>query len=54
VRGTLGGGAQVVTVLLAVFSFGGFFIVPLYALIQSRSEPSHRSTALASLPATIF
>ncbi len=27
--------------------FGGFFIVPLYALIQSRSEPSHRSRVIA-------
>jgi 1-acyl-sn-glycerol-3-phosphate acyltransferase len=31
--------------LLAVF--GGFFIVPLYALIQSRSDPSHRSRIIA-------
>jgi len=27
--------------------FGGFYIVPLYALIQQRSEPSHRSRAIA-------
>lgn len=27
--------------------FGGFFIVPLYALIQTRSEPSHRSRIIA-------
>jgi 1-acyl-sn-glycerol-3-phosphate acyltransferase len=27
--------------------FGGFYIVPLYALIQLRSEPSHRSRVIA-------
>jgi hypothetical protein len=27
--------------------FGGFYIVPLYALIQMRSEPSHRSRIIA-------
>ncbi len=27
--------------------FGGFYIVPLYALIQSRSEPQHRSRIIA-------
>ena len=27
--------------------FGGFYIVPLYALIQSRSAPSHRSRIIA-------
>ena len=33
-------------VLLGVF--GGFFTVPLYALIQLRSEPSHRSRIIAA------
>lgn len=33
--------------LLLIGVFGGFFIVPLYALIQSRSEPSHRSRIIA-------
>jgi len=33
-------------VLLGVF--GGFYIVPLYALIQTRSEPSHRSRMIAA------
>ncbi|MGH8729004.1 MAG: MFS transporter [Burkholderiales bacterium] len=28
--------------------FGGFYIVPLYALIQTRSEPSHLSRVIAS------
>ena len=32
--------------LMAVFS--GFFIVPLFALIQTRSEPSHRSRVIAA------
>jgi 1-acyl-sn-glycerol-3-phosphate acyltransferase len=27
--------------------FGGFYIVPLYALVQSRSEPAHRSRVIA-------
>jgi 1-acyl-sn-glycerol-3-phosphate acyltransferase len=29
-------------------AFGGFYIVPLYALIQVRSEPSHRSRFIAA------
>ena len=33
--------------LLFVGMFGGFYIVPLYALIQSRSEPTHRSRIIA-------
>jgi 1-acyl-sn-glycerol-3-phosphate acyltransferase len=33
--------------LLLVGMFGGFYIVPLYALIQSRSEPTHRSRIIA-------
>ncbi|MBS0512192.1 MAG: MFS transporter [Proteobacteria bacterium] len=33
--------------LVAIGIFGGFFIVPLYALIQSRSEPEHRSRIIA-------
>jgi 1-acyl-sn-glycerol-3-phosphate acyltransferase len=28
--------------------FGGFYIVPLYALIQTRSDPSHRSRIIAA------
>ncbi len=27
--------------------FGGFYIVPLYALVQTRSEPAHRSRIIA-------
>ena len=27
--------------------FGGFYIVPLYALVQSRSDPASRSRTIA-------
>src|SRR5262245_5841689 len=33
--------------LALIGMFGGFYIVPLYALIQLRSEPSHRSRVIA-------
>ena len=33
-------------VLLGVF--GGFYTVPLYALLQTRSQPSHRSRIIAA------
>ncbi|MBR0567376.1 MFS transporter [Azoarcus sp. L1K30] len=33
--------------LIAIGTFGGFFIVPLYALIQSRSEREHRARIIA-------
>ena len=33
--------------LFLIGAFGGFYIVPLYALIQSRSEASHRSRIIA-------
>jgi 1-acyl-sn-glycerol-3-phosphate acyltransferase len=33
--------------LFLIGIFGGFYIVPLYALIQSRSEKSHRSRVIA-------
>ena len=33
--------------LVLIGVFGGFYIVPLYALIQSRSEESHRSRIIA-------
>ncbi|MCB1888375.1 MAG: MFS transporter [Rhodocyclaceae bacterium] len=38
---------RVIFDLVMIGVFGGFFIVPLYALIQSRSEPSHRSRIIA-------
>ena len=34
--------------LVAIGLFGGFYIVPLYALIQERSQPSHRSRIIAA------
>jgi 1-acyl-sn-glycerol-3-phosphate acyltransferase len=33
--------------LVLLGMFGGFYIVPLYALVQMRSEPSHRSRIIA-------
>lgn len=33
--------------LVLIGVFGGFFIVPLYALIQARTEPSHRARVIA-------
>ncbi len=34
--------------LVLIGLFGGFYIVPLYALIQERSPPSHRSRIIAA------
>jgi len=34
--------------LFLIGVFGGFYIVPLYALIQTRSDPSHRSRIIAA------
>ncbi|MCK6405725.1 MAG: MFS transporter [Rhodocyclaceae bacterium] len=34
--------------LMLLGVFGGFFIVPLYALVQLRSEPEHRARIIAS------
>ncbi|MBK6335072.1 MAG: MFS transporter [Betaproteobacteria bacterium] len=34
--------------LVLIGLFGGFYIVPLYALIQERSEPAHRSRIIAA------
>ena len=41
------GAWRVVADLVLIGVFGGFYIVPLYALIQTRSEPSHRSRIIA-------
>ncbi len=38
---------RVMTDVVLLGLFGGFYIVPLYALIQARSEPSHRSRVIA-------
>lgn len=43
-----GGSYRVITDILLIGLFGGFYIVPLYALIQQRSEPSHRSRIIAA------
>ncbi len=34
--------------LLLIGMFGGFYIVPLYALIQTRCEPGHRARVIAA------
>jgi 1-acyl-sn-glycerol-3-phosphate acyltransferase len=41
------GAARVLIDLFLVALFGGFYVVPLYALIQSRSERSHQSRIIA-------
>jgi 1-acyl-sn-glycerol-3-phosphate acyltransferase len=40
---------RIVIDLLLIGVFGGFYIVPLYALVQSRSRPDHRSRVIAGL-----
>jgi 1-acyl-sn-glycerol-3-phosphate acyltransferase len=39
---------RVMTDLFLLAMFAGFYSVPLYALIQSRSEPSHRARIIAA------
>jgi 1-acyl-sn-glycerol-3-phosphate acyltransferase len=41
------GGWRLLADLALLGLFGGFYIVPLYALVQSRSEASHRSRVIA-------
>jgi 1-acyl-sn-glycerol-3-phosphate acyltransferase len=41
------GGWRVLADLALIGMFGGFYIVPLYALVQIRSDPSHRSRVIA-------
>ena len=41
------GGWRIVADLVAIGVFGGFYIVPLYALIQSRASPGHLSRIIA-------
>ena len=43
------GNWRIIADLLLIGIFGGFYIVPLYALVQSRSEASHRSRVIAGL-----
>ncbi len=40
---------RIVLDLLLIGIFGGFYIVPLYALVQARSAPDHRSRVIAGL-----
>ncbi|MCC6870296.1 MAG: MFS transporter [Burkholderiales bacterium] len=42
------GHVRVVIDLVLIGLFGGFFIVPLYALIQERADPAHRSRIIAA------
>jgi 1-acyl-sn-glycerol-3-phosphate acyltransferase len=39
---------RVLADVMLIGVFGGFYIVPLYALIQARSQPSHRSRIIAA------
>jgi 1-acyl-sn-glycerol-3-phosphate acyltransferase len=39
---------RIVADLVLLGAFGGFYIVPLYALIQERSDPAHRSRIIAA------
>src|SRR4029079_11437516 len=39
---------RLVADLVLMAAFSGFFIVPLFALIQSRTEPSRRSRVIAA------
>ena len=40
---------RIIADLLLIGVFGGFYIVPLYALVQHRSSPEHRSRVIAGL-----
>jgi 1-acyl-sn-glycerol-3-phosphate acyltransferase len=40
---------RIVIDLLLIGAFGGFYIVPLYALVQARSAPDHLSRVIAGL-----
>ncbi|MFO1303735.1 MAG: MFS transporter [Burkholderiales bacterium] len=42
------GHMRVVADLVLIGLFGGFYIVPLYALVQERSEPAYRSRIIAA------
>ena len=44
---TLGANWRIVIDLLVIGIFSGFYIVPLYAMVQQRSTPSHRSRVIA-------
>ena len=40
---------RIVFDFLMIGVFGGFYIVPLYAMVQARSEPQHRSQVIAAI-----
>ena len=40
---------RIIADLVLIGMFGGFYIVPLYALVQHRSSPEHRSRVIAGL-----
>jgi hypothetical protein len=44
----LPGSWRIVVDIVMLGMFGGFYIVPLFALVQQRSEPSHRSRIIAA------
>ncbi|MFC1797115.1 MFS transporter [Pseudomonadota bacterium] len=46
---TSGANWRIVVDLLLIGVFGGFYIVPLYALVQHRSSPQHLSRVIAGL-----
>ncbi len=43
----VGGNLRIIFDLVMIGIFSGFYIVPLYALVQQRSTPSHRSRVIA-------
>jgi 1-acyl-sn-glycerol-3-phosphate acyltransferase len=45
---SIGAHWRIVADLVLLGMFGGFYIVPLYALIQERSEPAYRSRIIAA------
>jgi len=46
---TNGANLRISVDLLLIGIFGGFYIVPLYALVQQRAAPEHRSRVIAGL-----
>lgn len=42
------GAWRIILDLFMIGMFGGFYIVPMYALIQTRCDPSHRSRVIAA------
>ncbi|MCB9554629.1 MAG: MFS transporter [Deltaproteobacteria bacterium] len=42
------GSLRILIDLFGIAAFGGFFIVPLYALMQGRADPAHRARVIAA------